>query len=76
MVKLGVAVLLLIGASVRVGDAVVETRLVNVGETEVMNPKFELSAVALLPESRGVVAGTTTSINFDVRKQTSSSKLS
>ena len=59
------------GASVRVGDAVVGTRFVNVGETEVVKPEFELIAVALLPESRGVVAGTTTSIKLDVRKQTS-----
>lgn len=61
--------------SVGVGDAVAVagTRLVNVGETEVMKPKLELEpmAVALFPESRGVVAGTTTSINDDVRKQTS-----
>ena len=64
---------------VGVGDAVAVagTRLVNVGETEVIKPKLELElepmAVALFPESRGVgvVAGTTTSINDDVRKQTS-----
>ena len=60
---LAVAVLLLIGASVVVGDAV--------GETEVVKPELELIAVALLPESRGVVAGTTTSTKLDVRKQTS-----
>ena len=51
------------GVSVVVGDAVVETRVVK--------PELELIAVALLPESRGVVAGTTTSTKLDVRKQTS-----
>ena len=63
------------GVSVRVGDAVAvaETRLVNVGETEVIKPRFELIAGALLPESRGVVAGTITSSRLDVRKQTSKS---
>ena len=65
----------LVSVGVGVGDAVAGTRLVNVGETEVIKPELELEpmAVALFPESesRGVVAGTTTSINDDVRKQTS-----
>ena len=68
LVKLAVAALLLMGVSVVVGDAVIDTRSVNVGETEVVKP---LIAVALLPGSRGVVAGTTTSSKLDVRKQTS-----
>ena len=60
LVKLAVAVRLLIGVSTGVGDAVAETRFGNVGLTELLKPKFELMAVA----------GTTTSTNLDVRKQT------
>lgn len=58
---------------------------VKVGETELPSPELEPlavgirelprlelgpTAVVILPESKGVVRGTTSKINFDVRKQT------
>ena len=55
--------------SIEVED-VTEIRLVKLGETELPSPELEPLAVTIPPDVDGVVLGTTTSINFDVRKQT------
>lgn len=73
LVELAVAVRLFVELGVDVingVDAIPEIRFVKVGETEVLGPEFEPIAVAILPESKGVVIGSTISTNLDVRKQT------
>lgn len=74
-IELGIAAMLVVevGVAVSAGvEAVPKVRSVRVGETELPGPEFEPTPVAIPPEEgeEGVKV-TTSSINLDVRKQTS-----
>ena len=68
-IELGIAARLVVGAGTGVEDAVPNVRSVRIGETELPGPKLEPTPVAIPPDGEEGV--TVSTINLDVRKQTS-----